>query len=64
MMFFLYAKGWGQAIIQGNVFDSTKLIPVKGVRGTVPVEAITYTDSTGHYRVWQMRRTYILLLSW
>jgi hypothetical protein len=51
MMIFLHAKGWGQAIIQGNVFDSTKLIPVRGVRVNSTGESITYTDSTGHYRV-------------
>jgi hypothetical protein len=48
---FLYAKGWGQSIVSGSVLDSTKLVPVKGVRVHSTGGSISYTDSVGHYRI-------------
>ena len=40
-----------QSIVSGNVFDSTKMIPVKGVRVNSTGGSMSFTDSTGHYRI-------------
>lgn len=47
----LQARGKAQSIVSGNVFDSTKMVPVKGVRVNSTGGSISFTDSSGHYRI-------------
>ena len=40
-----------QVMIRGNVFDSTRMIPVPAVKVKSTAGAITYSDSTGQYSI-------------
>jgi hypothetical protein len=50
-LFFAAGKAIGQFTISGNVYDSSKVVPVKDVIIRSTAGRITKTDSTGHYTI-------------
>ena len=51
MGFLIYSKSESQILISGTVYDSSKLYAVSGVQVRSTGGAVTFTDSSGAYRI-------------